>query len=279
MPNFLLNLVITLFKGRQSLYHSVASFSGSNMKTILGIIFFLASYLPVFAQVTVLADNPDDGCRIKFEKIKQKIADRRKKYEFNVHEYRIGLFCSECWRTKSEIEGRARLNFEEHIKQGATHNRRALVAAPEIYDRLYTEYLTDFNHLKEEYDDQYNDCGGDGSSVILQTITDQQLQDYTGKLNGYVSTSNAYWDVTTVFTAYDFYYAWIMRNSIVKWQTIRITESSYYSTRFNNTGNAISGAGNEIKSYIQRLSTITAGGFPKPGIWSVQQKVDVFAIK
>jgi hypothetical protein len=249
------------------------------MKTILGIVFFLASYLPVFAQVTVLADNPDDGCRIKFEKIKLKIADRRKKYEFNVHEYRIGLFCSECRRTKSEIEERAHLNFEEHIKQGAAHNRRALVASPEIYDRLYTEYLTDFNHLKEEYDDQYNDCGGDGSSVILQTLTIQQLQAYTGKLNGYTDTGYTYWDVTTISTSYDFYYAWIMRVSIIKWQTIRITERSYSSTKFNNTGNVISRAGNEIKDYVQKLTGKT-GGIPlKPGIWYVQSSADVFAIK
>ncbi len=225
------------------------------MKTILGILFFLVSNLSAWAQTTVLADNSDDGCRIKFEKIKAKIDARRKKYEFNVQEYREGLFCSECRRTKSEIEERAHLNFYEHIKEGADRNRHTLIATQAIYDHLFTEYLSDYNNLKEEYDNQYADCGGDGNSAMLPTVTGQQLQIYTTQLNGNVNTYNTGADL--VRTDY-FYYSWIMKITITRWQithieTARISSNTYQANSYN-TGNAITKAGNLLNDYLLRLA-------------------------
>jgi len=224
------------------------------MKTILGIIIFLVSYRSASAQTSVLADNADDGCKIKFEKIKSKIDARRKKYEFNVQEYKDGLFCSECSRTKSEIEERAHLSFSQHIRDGATRNRRALIATHELYHDLYIEYIIDFNDLKKEYDDKYNDCGGDNSSLALQTITDKQFQLYTLELSGDVNRYNAQPELIRI--DYNFYYAWFMRISITRWQsvsikTIRFT-GDHYQTR--EAENAVAKAGDLLKNYLQTLA-------------------------
>lgn len=264
IPSILLNLVVTIY-----LNQPVSSLSYFNMKTILGIIFFLANY-PALAQTTVLADVADDGCKIKVERIKVKIEDRRKKYEFNVQEYRKGLFCSECGRTKSEIEERAHLNFNEHIKEGAAHNRHTLIATQEIYDHLYVEYFTDFNNLKEEYDNEYADCGGDLSSANLQIITDQQLQFYTKKLNGDASLYNAEFGLLRI--DYYFYYAWTIRINIIKWQTIRIHTIQFTKNSCRaggtDTGNAISQAGNMLNDYLKTLAdkqrTFFPGADPQP---------------
>ncbi|WP_439699097.1 hypothetical protein ACFGVS_14035 [Mucilaginibacter sp. AW1-7] len=224
------------------------------MKTILGIIIFLVSYRYVSAQTSVLADNPDDGCKIKFEKIKSKIDARRKRYEFNVQEYKDGLFCSECGRTKSEIEERAHLSFSQHIRDGATHNRRALVATKQLYHDLYNDYLIDFNDLKKEYEDKYNDCGGDNSSLVLQTITDQQFQLYTLELGGDTNQYNTQWELLRI--NYTFYYSWFMRISITRWQSTRVQTIWLTDNHYQADGreNAIIKAGNLLNNYLQTLT-------------------------
>ncbi|WDF79272.1 hypothetical protein PQ469_04560 [Mucilaginibacter sp. KACC 22773] len=250
------------------------------MKTILGIIIILASYRPVPAQTSVLADNADDGCKIKFEKIKSKIDARRKKYEFNVQEYKDGLFCSECGRTKSEIEERAHLSFSQHIRDGATHNRRALIATHELYHDLYIEYIIDFNDLKKEYDDKYNDCGGDNSSLALQTIPDQQFQLYTLELSGDIIRHD---QLELTWTDYNFYYAWVMQISIMRWETVTIKTTSFagsnYKVKYNNGGNAISQAGNILNNYMQTLADKQRAIFLGPGAGFSLTPDNVFAIK
>ncbi len=204
--------------------------------------------------VTVLADNPDDGCRIKLQKLKTNIDVRRKKYEFNVQEYKEGLFCSECGRTKSEIEDRVRISFNQHIKDGAAHHRLALVASRELYNTLYTEYLTDFNQLKSLYDEQYNNCGGDGASAALQTISDGQWQLYKTKLSAYLDVDSVDWSKTR--EKYDFYYAWTLKIKITTWRTYRFSalefEKNNVNVRRNETGNAIEQAGNMFNNFLQQ---------------------------
>ncbi|WP_184546009.1 hypothetical protein [Mucilaginibacter sp. FT3.2] len=245
------------------------------MKTIMSIVFFLAGYFPVWAQITVLTDNADDGCKIKFEKIKLKIEARRKKYEFNVQEYKDGLFCSECGRTKSEIEERAHLNFEQHIRDGAAHNRHALVATRELYDNLYSEYLIDFNDLKKEYDDKYNDCGGDGSSSMLQAISDQQFQLYTIKLGEDTWPYNQLFGMQRI--EYNFYYAWVMRISIIRWQTVGFKTT--YKVRSDNASDAISQAGNMLNNCIQTLVDKQHAIFLEAGTRFSLAPGEVFTIK
>jgi hypothetical protein len=224
------------------------------MKTILGIIIFLVSYRSASAQTSVLADNADDGCKVKFEKIKSKIDARRKKYEFNVQEYKDGMFCSECGRTKSEIEERAHLSFSQHIRDGATRNRRALIATHELYHDLYIEYIIDFNDLKKEYEDKYNDCGGDNSSLALQTITDQQFQLYTVELNGDTNQYNTQWELLRI--NYSFYYSWFMSISITRWQNTRVQVIRLTDNRYQTDGreNAVIKAGNMLHNYMQTLA-------------------------
>lgn len=240
------------------------------MKIVWSIVIFLAGCLQALAQTTVLADNPDDGCKIKFEKIKVKIDDRRRKYEFNVQEYKDGLFCSECRRTKSEIEERVNISFAQHIKDGAAHNRHA-IATRQMYDDLYTEYMTDFNRFKEEYDDKYNDCGGDAAQIPLQTITNQQLQLYTSKLSGDTSFYNS--EVEVFRIDYNFYYAWAIRISIVKWQiisgfeTIQVAKKSY-RRGMNSTSNSITQAGNMLNNYLNTLADKQQAGFLNIGLQS-----------
>jgi hypothetical protein len=251
------------------------------MKTILGIIIFLASYCSASAQTSVLADNADDGCKIKFEKIKSKIDARRKKYEFNVQEYKDGLFCSECGRTKSEIEERAHLSFSQHIRDGATHNRRALIATKQLYHDLYNDYLIDFNDLKKEYDDKYNDCGGDNSSLALQTITDQQFQLYALELNGNIVQYNTQSEL--MWIDYNFYYAWVMRIDIIRWQTVTIRTTSFawnnHKLKSGNAGDAISQAGNMLNNYIQTLVDKQRAIFLGQGAGFSLTQGNVFAIK
>ena len=251
------------------------------MKTILGIIIFLASYCSASAQTSVLADNADDGCKIKFEKIKSKIDARRKKYEFNVQEYKEGLFCSECGRTKSEIEERAHLSFSQHIRDGATHNRRALIATKQLYHDLYNDYLIDFNDLKKEYDDKYNDCGGDNSSVVLQTITDQQFQVYTLELSEDVIQYNTQSEL--IWIGYNFYYAWFMQINIIRWQTVTIKTTSFagssYKFKPSNAGDAISQAGNMLNNYIQTQVDKQRAIFLGQGSRFSLTQGNVFAIK
>lgn len=226
------------------------------MKIVWSIVILLAGCLQALAQTTVLADNTDDGCKIKFERIKVKIDDRRRKYEFNVQEYKDGLFCNECGRTKSEIEERVNISFAQHIKDGAAHNRHA-IATRQMYNDLYTEYMTDFNRFKDEYDDKYNDCGGDASQIPLQTITSQQLQLYTRKLGGDTSFYNS--EVEGFRIDYNFYYAWAIRISIIKWQTISGFETiqvakKSYRTGIDNTSNSIIEAGNILNNYLNTLA-------------------------
>jgi hypothetical protein len=223
------------------------------MKVIIGIVFIISGYLQVSAQtVTVLADNLGDGCRIKLEKIISGIEARRKKYEFNVQEYRDGLFCSECGRTKSEIEERVRISFSQHIQDGAAHNRRALVASRELYNNLFTEYLTDFNRLKTEYDEQYNDCGGDGASSPLQIITNQQLQFYKTKLSGYIDVDG--FAGSEPGKEYDFYYAWMLKIRITSWRTFRFRAVEIEKVNTQGVDNAIERAGSLFNNYVQSLT-------------------------
>jgi hypothetical protein len=246
------------------------------MKVIAGIIFFMLGYFRVSAQrVTVLADNPDDGCRIKLEKIRSGMEARRKKYEFNVQEYREGLFCSECGRTKSEIEDRTRISFSQHIQDGSAHNRRAIVASRELYNNLYTEYLTDFNRLKAGYDEQYNDCGGDAASSVLQIITDQQLQFYKTELGGYLDFDGFKWNEPG--KEYDFYYAWMLSIRIITWQTFGFKVVAFEKANAREVDNAIERAGSLFKNYRQSLIEKHQLIFGNVNVQSVRQFQGLFS--
>lgn len=228
------------------------------MKVIVVIIVFLAGCIPAAAQtITSLADNPDDGCRIKLEKIRSEIEARHKKYEFNAREYSEGLFCSECGRTKSEIEERAHISFEQHIRDGVTHNRRALIATQKMYDDLYVEYLADFNELKKEYDNKYYDCGGDNASTVLPTITDEQFRLFKVELGGVEGSvyGTQLWPVRTQGSYYD---AWlILRITTITWRTTtngftRIITSGYQQSRNERSENAIFKAGDILNEYLKK---------------------------
>lgn len=250
------------------------------MRMILSIIILLVNCRAISAQTTVLADHNDEGCKIKFEKVKSKIEALRKKYEFNVQEYKDGLFCSECGRTKSEIEERAHLNFEQHIRDGATRNRHALVASRQLYDNLYGEYLIDFNDLKKEYDDRYNDCGGDNSSAVLQTITDQQFELYKTELETATQTYNTQPMMLSV--DYYFYYAWVIRISIARWQTVKIETTLFEKHSYSksgNTGNSISQAGKLFDNYTRTLADKQRIIFLNSRASPLWLSGDVFAIK
>ncbi|GAA3992414.1 hypothetical protein [Mucilaginibacter dorajii] len=246
------------------------------MKIIAGIVIFMFACFRLSAQtVTVLADNPDDGCRIKLEKIRSGMEARRKKYEFNVQEYREGLFCSECGRTKSEIEERARMSFSQHIQDGSAHNRRALVASRELYNKLYTEYITDFNRLKAGYDEQYNDCGGDAASLALQIITDQQLLLYKTELGGYIDMDRFTWREPG--KEYDFYYAWMLKIRVTTWRTFSFRAVGDEKINTRGVDNDIERAGSLLNNYVQSLTEKHPMVFRSGNAQSIRQFQGLFS--
>jgi hypothetical protein len=237
------------------------------MKMFVCIFFLLVGCAPVWGQANSLADSPEEGCRLKLEKIIAEIDARRKKYEFNAQEYTQGFFCSECGRTKSEIEERAHINFNQHILDGAAKNRHALIATQKMYDDLYTEYLDDFKKIKKVYDNKYYDCGGDGATVPLRIITNDQLTLYLKKINGYVNVYKTELDVLRI--EYNFYYSWTLTINIRWWEVHQSESISITQTRYNShagiSSNAIERTENLFNNYLQQLADKQRAVFPGTG--------------
>ena len=112
------------------------------------------------------------------EEYSQKIDQRNADYERQKQELKAGLFCSDCKRTKTEIE-RAGTNFGQHIADGARGGRHVVPATQEDFDKAHAAYLRDYENLKrnvEQSQQSYNKCVDDANTAAYNRQLEEARQ-------------------------------------------------------------------------------------------------------
>lgn len=102
--------------------------------------------------------NRQQDCQKQLSEISGKISARNREYEQEKKEYLAGEFCSDCKRTKSQIEKALRVSFGQHIQEGARSGRRIISATQEQMDQLHQRYMNDYNNLSSQFENTKKRC-------------------------------------------------------------------------------------------------------------------------
>jgi len=122
------------------------------MRTIIIIICMSGIFSHSFGQY----DNKVSTCQSELSALQSKRAAIDAEYDLIVDELRSGLFCSQCNRSKSEIE-KGGQSFSQHLKDVKGN----VVQAPQkAYDQAHKNYLQKFNQWQESVKSKQKSCEG-----------------------------------------------------------------------------------------------------------------------
>ncbi|KUG09121.1 hypothetical protein [Solirubrum puertoriconensis] len=114
--------------------------------------------------VTVVAQMPDraqyqssfDDCNAERNKMVSELTNMRAEKETILREYRQGQFCSDCRRSKTEVERQDKISFGQHI---ASAKGRHIISATQEQLNAKEQELNDKIHQKEvDVDSKRLDC-------------------------------------------------------------------------------------------------------------------------
>lgn len=89
------------------------------------------------------------------DKINDEIRAHNAEYERIKSDLENGLFCSECKRSKTEIENQEPVSFEQHV---VDVKGQVLHATKEMLDKAYAKYMDKYNRLKGRFDSAKTRC-------------------------------------------------------------------------------------------------------------------------
>lgn len=117
-----------------------------------------------------------DDCNAEKESLTQKLMAMRQDKKTSLEEYRQGLFCSDCKRSKTEVEKQDRTSFESHIAAGAKNGRRVIAATADQIAKKEAEYNNKISQLENSVDGKRLDCERINAQYLSATKQAQQKQ-------------------------------------------------------------------------------------------------------
>ncbi|MGC4130156.1 MAG: hypothetical protein QM564_11510 [Bergeyella sp.] len=122
------------------------------MKTVLFLAFFLIC-TKVFSQDYSVAWAEHRKCSHDLTEIDSKIKALNSEYEKIKKDLSGGYYCSQCKRSKTEIEKTE--NFEQHLKNVKGVR---VPATQQQFDDAHKAYMSKYNSLSSSYDNKKNNC-------------------------------------------------------------------------------------------------------------------------
>jgi len=119
--------------------------------------------------------NSWNDCQNKVREAQNKLSNLTEEYKRDAEEFRNGLFCSDCKRSKSQIEKAMKIAFSQHISDGGP-NRRVISATPAQMNELYQKYLSDFNRQKAAVEREKERCNDLNNQYNEAKANDYQNQ-------------------------------------------------------------------------------------------------------
>lgn len=117
-----------------------------------------------------------DDCNAEKEALTQKMLALRQEKKTAIEEFRQGLFCSDCKRSKSEVEKQDRIDFQSHIAAGAKNGRKVVAATPEQIAKKEQEYNNKISQAENNVDGKRLDCERISAEYTKATKQAQQKQ-------------------------------------------------------------------------------------------------------
>lgn len=124
------------------------------MKKLLIILLTLTPCLVTYAQD---AGSTYNKCQQEAGAAYNKIGELDQEYEKIKGDLKAGLFCSDCNRSKTEIE-KSGIGFYSHIAAGAKGGRRILQATQQQFQNAATNYQNKRSSLVNDYDRKKANC-------------------------------------------------------------------------------------------------------------------------
>jgi len=151
------------------------------MKSILFVLIFSVCYQSLHSQ-----DNSDpyansnsvktqyNDCQSRLKQLNRNIDSINDLYNKSVQDYKQGLFCSKCHRSKTDLE-RSGIDFWQHLKDVGGH---PVPATQADFDTLNNNYLNSYNNAKQSYESASSECGN-----LYNQYVNTKNQDYQNQLN------------------------------------------------------------------------------------------------
>jgi len=122
------------------------------MDTRSVLCFLVAGFLGLMPAAALRAQT--SNCP-EAERIEQELQAAKNEYVQTISEYRQGLFCDKCHRSKSQIERSENKSFEAHL---GDVKGQAYTATQEMYDKVQREYEQKRGQLKARQESAQNSC-------------------------------------------------------------------------------------------------------------------------
>jgi len=95
------------------------------------------------------------SCRIDHSELIDELRDLKNERDQSMKEYRKGLFCSMCSRSKTQIEKEEKMTFEEHVK---SVSGEVISAPPELIEKKWQEYQNRIQRIEQRVDGKRLAC-------------------------------------------------------------------------------------------------------------------------
>jgi hypothetical protein len=129
------------------------------MRKITSVFFMLTAAL-FFSGVCKAQNDYQqryDNCNLDRSKLLNKLNALKAEEQNALDDIRNGLFCSDCKRSKTEIE-KSGTNFNQHIQEGAKGGRRVVAATQQQIADKTKEYNDKIHNLEVDVDSKRLDC-------------------------------------------------------------------------------------------------------------------------
>lgn len=114
----------------------------------------LTSALLIFCCGILYGQDPAKvkaDCEQRLQDIKNKVTDLNDKYNQTLVDLRGGHFCSDCRRSRTELQASG-INFSAHIQEGAARGRHVVAATQEDFSKAYQRYKSEYDRQNNEFE-------------------------------------------------------------------------------------------------------------------------------
>lgn len=129
-----------------------------------------------------------NDCESRLNNLRHVIDSLNNNYNVDSKQYEQGLFCSDCHRSKRQIEA-AGLNFYEHIQAGAATGRHIVPATRQQMADLYNDYMNQYNSAKKDFDNNRASCDAlnnqynSARNQDYQALQNEQMKEQQAKID------------------------------------------------------------------------------------------------
>src|SRR5579872_3766755 len=129
-----------------------------------------------------------NDCQARSNNLNHLLDSLTENYKIDSKEYQQGLFCSDCKRSKRELESQG-INFYEHIQEGAAGGRHIVPATKEQMDKLYNDYYNNWQNAKKDFDNNRASCDAlnnqynSARNQDYQALQNEKLKEQQAKID------------------------------------------------------------------------------------------------